>query len=143
VNGNALFNGRSVFMALAQFNGQVNFNDLVTFYGRAVFNKDAGGNAVIRRGDSKIQISFSSAYNQSPIVVANYELDDTTLPDGSTDSAQAKQQRLLDGGYSYAVGNVTANGFTIFINKPAEEDINFHWLATAVNNALANSSQGQ
>ncbi|MEX2006795.1 MAG: MerR family DNA-binding transcriptional regulator [Candidatus Saccharimonadales bacterium] len=137
VTGDALFKGKSVFMALAEFRGRADFNDLVNFYGRAVFNKDAGGHAVIKQGAAKVQIKFSSPYEQPPIVVANFELEDSA--DGA-DTAEAKQQRLVEGGYSYAVGNVTASGFTIYLNKTATEDINFSWLATAIKNAAVTLS---
>ena len=53
----------------------------------------------------------------------------------NTTSALDAQKRIVAQGYSYFVVDRTKKGFTIILNKPADEDLNFSWVAIAVADA--------
>jgi hypothetical protein len=141
VGGPAEFKAETTFQKLALFVEKVIFKNDVSFENHATFNKDAGGVAIIKKGYTKVEISFQKPYQQTPIVAANYALDDSKLPDGTIDSIEAKQSRLTDSAYSYTVGRTGTGGFTIILNKPATEDIQFNWLATSVKDATISVSK--
>lgn len=130
VDKDAQFNGKTLFALLAEFNGPAKFN------GQVSFNNDAGGTALIKKDARKVDIKFSKDYTATPIISANYLFNGLDI---SAD--QDKQQRLLDGGYSFVISQTTSKGFTIVLNKPATEDISFSWLATLINNPQISQSQ--
>lgn len=141
VGGPAQFKAETTFQKLATFIDRVVFKQAVIFENHATFGKDAGGIAIIKPGANKVEVKFQTPYEQNPIVNANFELEDSKLPDGTIDSVETKQTRLLEGEYSYAIGRVTERGFTIILNKPATEDIQFHWVATSVQDATISQSR--
>lgn len=143
VDSTAQFNGLASFLGSVQFKDQVSFSEIVSFSSHVVFGNDSGGKVVIKKDAVKVDVKFDKPYDQTPIIVANYQFEDTQVPDPTnpqpgatkTDSAQDKQARLLADGYSYVVTNITKDGFTILINKPATEDIQLNWLANAIKDA--------
>lgn len=143
VDGPARFNGEVAFQTIAKFYGKVSFGDEVTFGTHVIFGQDAGGSAIIKQGDSKVTIKFGLPYTDAPIISANYKFEDTLTAENTTDTALNKYQRLLDGGINYTVGNAKADSFSIYLNKPATEDINFQWLATAIKDAKVSSSAAE
>jgi hypothetical protein len=125
VDKDATFNGKTIFQLLAEFNGNVNFKKQVTF------NSDAGGLAVIKKGDQKVQIKYSSAYDQAPIVVANWATD-------SDDSDN--QATLFQAGYDFLITKSDEKGFWIYLNKPADQDLKLNWIATSIKDAKITAS---
>ena len=121
--GGFTVDGASIFNGTTQFKGQVSFNN------------DAGGTALIKQGDTKVQIKFSKPYQTAPIITANYLFNNT---DSSVD--QSNLQDLMDNGYNYVVTQTTTKGFTILLNKPADHDTNFSWLATQIDNPQVSKS---
>ncbi len=126
VDKDAQFNGKTIFQLLADFNGDVNFSKQPTF------NSDAGGTAVIKQGAQKVQVKFGTPYPQIPVVVANWAVDSDNPDD---------QVRLFADNYNYFVTKVDQNGFWIYLNKPATEDLKLNWLATSVKDAKISTSE--
>jgi hypothetical protein len=130
VDKDAQFNGKTIFALLAQFNGPTEFND------QATFNNDAGGQAVIKKDAKKVTVTFTKAYIQAPIVVASWSFADTKDSTNKIiDSSEAKQQRLIDGDYSFSVANVTTKSFDIILNDFTSEDLTLNWIAMAIKDA--------
>jgi len=55
-----------VINGLATFFDNVVFKKDVTFEGRPTFNNDTAGFAVIKKGDTKVDITFVKAYDSTP-----------------------------------------------------------------------------
>jgi hypothetical protein len=125
VDKDATFNGKTIFELLAEFNGNVNFKK------QATFNSDAGGLAVIKKGDKKVQIKYLTPYDQAPIVVANWSTD--------SDDSDA-QAALFEAGYNFLITKSDEKGFWIYLNKPADQDVKLNWIATAVKDAKITAS---
>jgi hypothetical protein len=112
--GPADFYGESTFYKLVTFVDQAVFNQDVTFNGRTTFNNDTGGFAVIHKGQSQVQVTFTTPYASNPVV---------SVSDN-------------DGQFtSYSYKNLSTTGFTIVIPQPAAQDINFSWTALSITNA--------
>ena len=135
VGGNSLFKGKATFMALAEFYDAVTFNSDISANGRVTFNKDAGGSVVIKKGDTRVSIAFEKEYATQPVIGAQLVVAEVTLPDKTKEPLTVTENRILTAGYSYFVSNVQAKGFTIVLNKPAAEDLQFNWSANAVKGA--------
>jgi len=52
-----------------------------------------------------------------------------------------KKQTVFEKNYSFVVVNKSAKGFTIVLNKRAEDDIEFSWIALAVKDAKLSFSK--
>jgi hypothetical protein len=112
--GPADFYGESTFYKLVTFVDQAVFNQNVTFNGQTTFNNDTGGFAVIHKGQTQVQVTFTTPYASNPVV---------TVSDN-------------DGQFtSYSYKNLTTTGFTIVIPQAATQDINFSWTALSITNA--------
>ena len=114
---------------IANFFGDVIFRGNVAFFGHPTFNKDTAGIAVVKKGVDSVEIKFESEYENIPIVNATLTAEKNT---SSLDTIDDVEQRLLEKGYSFVVSRRTAKGFTIVLNKKAEEDITLSWVAIAV-----------
>lgn len=148
VDGQSQFNGKTTFAALVEFMNVANFNNDTNFTGRATFNKDAGGIAVLSKGATRVNISFDKEYAAPPIVSAQLTAVARQLPDGTFEDSKVAEGRILSAGYSYIISNVQAKGFTIVLSKPAQEDIQFNWNALAVKDAatvtgMPDTNEGQ
>jgi hypothetical protein len=135
VDGLSQFNGKTTFAALVEFMGKTDFNGDANFTGRATFNKDTGGIAVIKKGATRVEVKFEKEYIGQPIVSAQMIAVAATLADGSKEDAKVAELRLLEAGYEYIVSDVQGKGFTIVMNKPVNEDIQFNWNAVSVKDA--------
>jgi len=113
---------------IANFLGDTVFKGNVSFFGHPTFNKDTGGTVVIKTGSNSVEVKFDSEYEIVPIVNATLTVDQNS-PSGTIGDVE---QRLLRSGYSFAVSRRTTKGFTIVLNKQAEEDITLSWVAIAV-----------
>lgn len=115
VGGPAEFYGETIFHRLVSFVEQVVFNNDVAFKGQVTFNNDAGGFAVVKSGESSVEVKFSQEYKDTPVVTIN-------TSDG----------QFVD----YAYKDLTSEGFTIVLKTPANKDTSFAWTAISVNNAV-------
>ncbi|MEK7550022.1 MAG: hypothetical protein AAB519_03510, partial [Patescibacteria group bacterium] len=142
VGGDAQFDGDTVFNKLASFLGGVTFKDKVAFEQAPTFGKDTAGFAVIKEGQKAVTVSFDDDYTKQPIVSATLTNDRSALlDDDSADAAtkadaQAVDQDLADAFFAedvkYIVSNKSQKGFMIILNKPAPRDLQFSWVAIAV-----------
>jgi hypothetical protein len=108
--------------------GATTFNNDVVFFGRPYLNSDSGGFALIPSGKQKVDVTFTNAYIDQPVVNVTMTLDNASTSD-------ATAQTIFANGVSYLVTNKSTNGFTILLNKAAPTDIAFSWTAFAVNGA--------
>lgn len=159
VKGDSLFEGVvkviDTFMATniivsktADFFGNVIFRSDVSFRGRATFNNDVAGFAVIKKGSDQIQVTFENEYEQSPIVTASFALDALSpSPEESADSFKARQyaqeKELLEKDLRLFITKRTGKGFTILLNNPVEADVTVSWNATAVKDARVITSTNE
>ncbi len=103
---------RNIFSTIAQFLSDVIYKGNVQFFGRATFNSDSAGFALIKTDADQVQVTFTTPYTDVPVVVAS--------PDKNV---------------QFSVTDVDVNKFFIKLNQTATENIRFSWTATAVNGA--------
>jgi hypothetical protein len=111
---------------------QIRINPDVVFFGRPYFTTDTAGFAVVKKGSDSVFVSFDRAYLEKPIINASMATSDGI--ESSPESALAIRA-LLGKDIRFLVGQATTTGFTIFLNKVADEDIMFNWMAIAVKGA--------
>ncbi len=141
VKGNSLVEG--MFMVLksisapnllvsdfASFFGDVVFKKNVVFEGRPTFNTDTAGFAVITKGDRSVSVNFDDEYLSPPVITANISLD--KLEDVS--AQKQIEDQIFSGDLRYIITQKTAKGFVIKLNKNADFDIGFSWVALSVKN---------
>jgi hypothetical protein len=114
----------------AYFINDVVFKGNVRFNSTPIFNSDTAGFAVIQQGQDTVQITFDNEYADTPVVTASIALDKT----GDDVSQKQLEDTILNGNLSYVITQRTTKGFTIRLNKPAPENINFSWVALSVQN---------
>jgi len=119
VNMDMFVNGSMVVSGPAEFKGSTLFDDLVTFSGdttfngSVIFNNNSAGYAVIKPGESSIQVIFKQPFKAPPIVTIS----------------------LGDGKFAtYSYRNVSEQGFEIILPGAATDKLTFSWTATAVSN---------
>jgi hypothetical protein len=121
------------------------------FIGRPYFNSDTAGFAEIKQGAQSVNITFASPYLTQPVIAANLTNDADPSAKTITDSAQLQvlediqqqqAQAMFSSNIQFAVINKNENGFTIYLNKPATQNLEFSWIALAVLNAQTFSSSG-
>lgn len=117
---------------LATFFGDVVFKGNVVFEGRPTFNKDTGGIAIIKKNSDRVDIVFEKEYEEAPIISASITFNEEKKLDGSLRDTKELEQKLFAKSYSFVVVNKSKKGFIIVLNKKAEDDIEFSWLAVSV-----------
>jgi hypothetical protein len=111
----------------ASFFGDVLFKGNVKFEGRPTFNSDTAGFAVIKAGQTSVNVNFDNEYQFVPVVTASIALpktDDTKLEDA-----------ILSGNISYVITQRTTKGFVIKLNKAVAQDVSFSWVSLSVDKA--------
>jgi hypothetical protein len=131
VEKDAQFNGKTIFQLLAQFNGPATFRKQVSFDEQPVFSSDAGGTVLFKKGTQRAEVKFNQAYKLTPTVVASWAMDLNSVEEEAS---------LFEADYKYIVTKVSPSGFTLQINKPAEQELKLSWLATAVKDAKISES---
>ncbi|MBI4008601.1 hypothetical protein HY357_00035 [Candidatus Roizmanbacteria bacterium] len=117
---------------LAEFLDSVFIRGDVQILGRATFNSDSAGKAIIKKDDQEAIVIFAKEYENVPIINASMAFDEIKLPDGSIEDPKIREKRIFAENYSYLVTDRSTKGFTIILNKPAKEDISFSWVAFAI-----------
>ncbi len=84
-----------------------------------LFAKDAAGSILVKKGKNKVTVEFDEKYVNKPIINV------TLIAEGLV----TENEELAKSGYSAIVSGVTTEGFTIILNKVAQEDIKFNWSA--------------
>jgi len=105
----------SFFRSLVEFWNNVIFRGTVKFETTPEFNQNTAGFAVINKYSDSIEITFDSEFNVTPIVNITLE-----------------GEAPLGSGYGFMVTNRSEKGFTIKLNRLADEDVKFSWIALAV-----------
>lgn len=128
---------RILISDLAQFMKDVIFKGNVEFVGRATFNNDTAGTAMIKTGQSSIEVKFDQKYPEIPVITATLVIDKLDKNDGESDEDWQNRQSTLEGeilgaDYRYAVIRKTDEGFIIKLNKSAEKDLKFSWNAVSI-----------
>jgi hypothetical protein len=100
---------------VSTFFGEVIFKDQVKFQKGIVLAKDNAGVVTVEKGSKSVKVVFSTAYDIIPVVNATLLVKDS-LP-----------QNLV-----YGVKDVSERGFTLVLNRQAEEDVEFSWIAITV-----------
>ena len=130
VAGGLIVTGTAEFRSLVTFAGDIEIT------GRPTFNNDTAGMAKIAKGAQRVEVIFEKEYAEAPIVSAN-----VTFDKGQNEEAnQALEERIFAAGYNHLVTRRSTKGFSIVLNKPAEEDITFSWVALAVKNMKTHES---
>lgn len=99
---------------------RVVFKTDVQFEGRATFNKDTAGFALLKPTENRIHITFEQEYATPPII-------NVSVGNGAFAA------------YSYE--NVTTTGFDIVLATPATQNIEFSWIALSVKDAVTSEVQ--
>jgi hypothetical protein len=109
----------------------IKFASDTIFFGRPYFTTDTAGFAVVKAGSRRVEVIFDKDYLEQPIVNATVSLD------GMSDTSQsaAAAEAFFTNDIRYLVTKKTLHGFTILLNKPAEQDTQFSWIAFAVKGA--------
>ncbi len=121
-----LYTGLAFFDGEATFNKNVIFNTTAEFVVPPMFSRDTAGFAIVREGDTHVEITFDQPYIVTPVVSVDMtfealdNIDTVSLGD------------LFGQDYKYVVYNKDVNGFTIILNKPALQNIRFSWIALGV-----------
>ena len=132
-----LFTNNIIVNGVSDFFGNVIFHSGVTFQQTPTFNSDTAGIAVVKKGTDHVDVTFSKDYDQTPVVNASItEVSLTPTPSETPESLQERQSEfektLLADNIRFVVTNRTVHGFTILLDKPADEDVAFSWLALSV-----------
>jgi len=142
-----LFANNFIANGISDFFGNVVFHSGVTFNNTPVFDKDTAGFAVISKGTDHVDVTFSKAYDQTPIINASITLNPITpTPSETLDQQQMRESQVESaalGNIHYIIINRTTKGFTILLDASATEDISFSWIALAVNSPVIFQSNGQ
>jgi hypothetical protein len=121
----------------ASFTGDVVFERAITFRSPPLFGKDTAGEAVIKTGSDRVDIVFDIDYISPPIVTINLSLNGLKKADGTADADADNEleKKIFSRNYAYIVTKKTIKGFTIVLNKTANEDLTFSWTALGVKDA--------
>ena len=128
VSGLTILNGGLAVDEIRSSGELISFMSDTFFFGKPYFNSDTGGFAVVRQGDTSVDVKFDKDYLDPPIVNASISMDDAALESAAVSS-------IFSNDVNYVVTKKNAHGFTIRLNKPAPTDIGFSWIALAVKNA--------
>ncbi len=116
--------GELVVTGTANFFDDVVFKGKVRFDNNVQFASNAAGAASISQGTKKVKVTFTKKFDNEPLI-------NTTL---TVDGTDTEKQAILNSGYVVAVTDKSETGFTIILNKAAEQDLKFNWSAVQVGN---------
>ncbi len=149
INGNAAFNGETIFNKIATFVSNVVFNGTISFNKVPTFNNDTAGFALIKRGEQYVDVNFDQEYAQNPVVAATLDFPQLTQDDfqshvvngdcalsmSLTECQNILESHLFKDNIHYVVAQRSTKGFVMLLDKPASNDINFSWVALAIKDA--------
>ena len=150
IGGDAQFDGDTIFSKLASFIGDTLFKGGVVFERAPTFGADTAGFAIIRKGEKKVRILFGTEYVKQPIVTVSMTNDVSPLLDDEVDKDLKADIALVEKDYLDTVFDADvkyivtekSTGFTIVLNKKAPADLQFSWVAIAVQRAGTAVSAG-
>ncbi|MEI6296857.1 MAG: hypothetical protein WCO84_04405 [bacterium] len=107
----------------------------VNFFGRAYFNADMGGFALIPQGQKSVDIVFDKEYVNQPVVNSTISFNDG--------EDNGKDALVWASDIKYLITKKSTKGFTIALNINAPIDIRLSWMALAIKDAKTFSPRGQ
>jgi len=125
VLGQARLVSEAIFEGVVRFMSEVIFRAKVLFETAPVFPSNMGGRIVIHKGANQVSIPFSSPFENLPQVTVSLVV--------SNDESV--------GDMHYAVKDLSTLGFTLKLNKVAESQLEFSWIAVSVENAQTTHSE--
>jgi hypothetical protein len=131
VAGLAIFNGGLLVDEIGDEEGLLALRGDVEFFGRPYFTSDTAGFAIIYAGQTLVDVVFDREYLQQPIINTSISQNSGSLETSAQDFANA----IFNNDIRFVVVNKNEKGFQILLNKPAPTNIEFSWMALAVNNA--------
>ena len=143
VGGDAQFDGNTVFNRLVSFFDTVVFKKDVSFEKAPTFASDTAGFAVIAEGSRSVDVTFDTPYAKQPIVTVSLTNDRSVLEDGA-DAKLLSDISAVENDFTtayfgsdikYVVTGKSVNGFTILLSQKAPRELDFSWMALAVNGA--------
>ncbi len=105
-NVKVTFEKAVTFLSDATFKGNVKFEGGLEESGHAISGNEAGV-VKIKAGEDSVEVNFAKAFSKEPVVIAS--------PVGQA--------------LSYAIKETSEKGFKIKLDKEAEEEIKFNWIA--------------
>ncbi len=114
------------------------FKSDVIFFGTPYFTTDTAGFAVVKAGDTQVDVIFEKEYLEKPIVNASMATSDGLQVAGVQ---TAMIQAIFGKDIRFLIANASTTGFTIFLNKVVDEDVEFNWIALAVKGAKKHESK--
>ncbi len=114
VREKASFAGSILVIGEAGFQHKVTFYDDIEIKGKVYASKDQAGSATIKANTTSTEIIFDKEYLVTPKVVANLAGDDETTF------------------VNFKIVRKSANGFSIILQNPVDQDVTFDWIALAV-----------
>lgn len=100
----------------------------VYFFGRPYYTGDVGGFALIKAGQTRVDVEFEKPYIWTPVIHA-------TIAVGAASASDELEQLLLNSEVRTIVTRARETGFTILLNAPMEFDVPLNWTATAIRDA--------
>jgi hypothetical protein len=152
IGGNAEFQGDTAFAKLATFLGDALFRGKVSFEKAPTFGTDTAGFALIEKGARRVRVDFNQPYEAQPIVAVTLTKDTSPLLDAQADETlradvaaveQDYLETVFESGVRYLVTEKDKTGFTIVLNDVAAYDLQFSWVAIAVENATTSVSRSE
>jgi hypothetical protein len=110
--------GRARFAGTADFEGETKFTDRVTL------PDNSAGVVVIPQWSTRVPVVFSKPFGTAPMVTVTAVLSST----------EASGSAFISDASKVAVTQVTETGFTIVLDGPAPQALEYNWIAIAVGN---------
>jgi len=117
---------------------EIGFKSDVVFFGRPYFTTDTAGFALVKAGDIRVDVVFDREYLETPVINASMSSKDGL----SSVNQSVAIQAFFGKDIKFLITNATTTGFTIYLNKPVDEDVSFNWIALAVKSAKMFESSG-
>ena len=133
VLGNVNFKDEATFNGFATFVKKSIFKDQVEFEKTPLFSANTGGEALIKKGSDKVEVTFDTEYETIPQI-------NITLIASDTDSLKI-DDKIWEA--KYAAINKSKKGFTIKLNKVSEMDLAFSWIAFEIKNPKTSVSESE
>lgn len=125
--GNLLSLGKAFFHNVTTFFSDTIFKGRVAFEKTPEFSRDTAGVAIVTKGADKVLIEFDQEYASTPMVNAN-----VNVKKEQSITQDKVEKALFEEDIKYVIVDVSTKGFTIQLNKPASDNLEFSWMAIAV-----------
>ena len=129
VQGESVFHGGLVVDQIHSIGELLTFTGDTYFFGRPYVNADTAGFAVVRQGDTSVDVLFEREYLAQPVISASVSFDQT---DETTSTYNNRLAVYFSENHAFAITHKSVHGFTILLNKTATENVSFNWIALAV-----------